>query len=406
MAKVYQEANGRFVYKTQESYNGINWECKGTSIKSPADAKKSWQKNRDKKIAEINGQVEVKQGRIKLSKLLPEWYDTYKRYESRGGRPRSARTIQTDEDTIAQICKTLGSKPICEIDSDVLQKYLMQLVRQGVSQSTIKKRWRMLSMYFDYVYPGDAANPMLKCKCPESTKKVKQWSIDDEDEETDKLAYTDAEMKTLAAELSKPYNVHSGWHTSDRGYSVGTALIVCMYEFLRAGELVELRVKDVRWDENMLFIRRQYDEYHKTVVPPKYGSRRKVPIAEECREIIQKACKDKRPEDLLFLSGTIYNPRKVTHEGRVLRGRLRDALDRACERTGVERHTIHDLRHDGISWIARKLPNDPYSVSKWAGHKSLSFTQDKYFRHTAQNNQASLEIVTGIVADCKKAVSV
>ena len=393
----YESETGKYICKARETYKDVTWNCTGTSRKNEAEARKAWKANYERKIAEIDRKVDIKAGKVKLSKALPQWYDLYKKNEiGRGGRPRSQRTINTDLDTMKQINLALGDYLVCDIDSDIIQRYLKRLVQKGDSQSTINKRWHMMSMYFEYVYP-DGNNPMNRCKRPEAVKKSPSFSILDDDEPTDKKAYTDSEMEKLALELSRPYNVHSKWHTDERGYSAGNPLIVCMYEFLRVGELVELRVKDIDFKNSIIHIRRQYDEQNKLVVPPKYGSRRDVPILSECRDILYSCCVGKSDNDLIFQAGHVYNPDQLSHEGRILRGRLRDTLNIACQRTNLERHTIHDLRHDGISYVVRKLPEDPYSVQRWAGHKSLSITLDKYYRHTQQNNQDSLAKITGII---------
>ena len=391
----YEESTGKYICKRRETYKGITWNCTGASRKNGTEARKAWQLNYEKKIAEIDYKGDLKCGRIKLCKALPEWYDLYKRNEiGKGGRARSQRTINTDLDTIKQIISALGNLRVSDIDSDIIQKYMKTISEQN-SQSTVNKRWNMLSMYFKYMYP-DGHNPMIRCVRPESTQHTTSISIFDDDEPTDKRAYTDEEMCKLAAELIKPYDVHSKLYSESRGYSVGLPLIICMYQFLRVGELVELRVKDIDFDNNFIHIRRQYDEKNKLIVPPKYGSKRKVPIMAECRPILQACCSGKESNALLFEAGHIYNPEHLKHDGHILRGRLRDNLNNACERLSLERHTIHDLRHDGISRIVRLLKDDPYSVQKWAGHKSLSITLDQYYRHTGQDNMISMEKVTGI----------
>lgn len=140
----YQEATGRFVYKTQESYKGVEWTCKGSSMENITQAKKAWQKNRERRMRQIDGLENKKYGRIKLRVAMTDWYDLYKRYEVKNGRSRSERTILTDEDTMNQIFLVLGDKNVCDIDSDEIQKYLLSLANDGLSQSTIKKRWNML----------------------------------------------------------------------------------------------------------------------------------------------------------------------------------------------------------------------------------------------------------------------
>ena len=141
--------------------------------------------------------------------------------------------MQTDEDTITQICVVLGTKLVSDIDSDMIQQYMLELVQANLADSTIRKRWNMLSMFFKHVYP-DGGNPMSRCKRPQSTKETYTWALDDdEDEPTNKYAYTDTEMQRLEKELCKNYNpaarVSNGL---ERGYLYGKTLVIIMYQFL------------------------------------------------------------------------------------------------------------------------------------------------------------------------------
>lgn len=46
--------------------------------------------------------------------------------------------------------------------------------------------------------------------------------------------------------------------------------------------------------------------------------------------------------------------------------------------SGLQKHTVHDLRHDGISmWVRRGIL--PQDISRFAGHKSVSFTLERYY---------------------------
>lgn len=382
------ESRHQWVAKSTEHYKGKTFKVAGYSRLGKSEARKAWKRNCEKKTVAIDAAEDRKDNKVKMGKALCEWYDLYKRHDG-----RTAETIRTDEDTIKQLIASLGDIRVCDLDSDTIQRYINSLTDK--SDSLIKKRWNMLHMFLDYAYPG--YNPMARCTKTPSRQKALAWQIDldDADEPTDKLAYSAEAMARLASELSKPYNVHSKWGSADRGYSAGLPLIVCMYEFMRIGEVVELRVKDILWNENMICVRRQYDENHKLVTAPKYNSRRKIPIMRECAEILHAACEGKKPNDLLFISGTIYNPDKTTHEGRFLRGRLRNNLNLACDRLGLEHHTVHDLRHDGISRLVN-LGVQPTSVQKWAGHKSLSVTLDKYYRHTHEENKHDLALVCDI----------
>ena len=69
------------------------------------------------------------------------------------------------------ICTVLDGTLLRDIDSDIIQRYLLRLVNQGESNSTIKKRWDMFNMFFRHVYPG-GGKPMARCKRLESTQKT------------------------------------------------------------------------------------------------------------------------------------------------------------------------------------------------------------------------------------------
>lgn len=389
------ESRHQWVAKSREYYKGETFDCSGSSKLGKTEARKAWKRNYDKHIAAIDKKLDIKVGKIQFKDYIWNWYNAYKRHEvGNGGRSRSARTVQTDEDTITQICVVLGTKLVSDIDSDMIQQYMLELVQANLADSTIRKRWNMLSMFFKHVYP-DGGNPMSRCKRPQSTKETYTWALDDdEDEPTNKYAYTDTEMQRLEKELCKNYNpaarVSNGL---ERGYLYGKTLVIIMYQFLRVGEAVELRVKDIDFAKNKIHVRRQYDEQHKLIVPPKWGSRRDIPIASACREILEKSCDGKQPNELVFSSG-ILNSDTLEHEGHILRGGLRRVIGVACERAGLEIHTIHDLRHDGISWIVRRGAR-PQSVQKWAGHKSLSVTLDRYYRHTMEDNPEDMALMTG-----------
>ena len=46
--------------------------------------------------------------------------------------PRSALTVQTDEETMRQIIKDMGNELVCDIDNDMLQRYFNELAEHGI----------------------------------------------------------------------------------------------------------------------------------------------------------------------------------------------------------------------------------------------------------------------------------
>lgn len=381
MAKVKafkEAATGKWIAKTHEEYKGVKWICTGISRKGSAEARKSWKANLEKKIAEIDGKVAIKDGRVKLKQAMPEWYDLYMRPKTTHGRPRSQRTIQTDESTMAQIFEALGNKLVCDLDSDTLQAYFQNLAQNGVGDSTIRKRWILLNLFFAQRNPLN--NPMKLCTKPQ-VKADKKYTVENEETEVFATAYTDVEMERLESMLR---------HFPGSSLQKERALMLCviLWQFLRIGEAIELRVKDVDLETDTLYIRRQYDERHKQVVIPKDNSKRDMPISKFCRDILAEACEGKGSEELLF-RGDITNG----HDGRMLRSAALDTLAEACKLADLERHKVHDLRHDGISYLVRKGAK-PISIMRWAGHKSLTVTLDIYFRDTGEDDPADRLLMT------------
>ena len=64
----------------------------------------------------------------------------------------------------------------------------------------------------------------------------------------------------------------------------------------------------------------------------------------------------------------------------------------ACKATGLTRHHVHDLRHNGISYLVCHGVK-AQSVQKWAGHSSLSVTLDIYYRDTSEDDYSDKDIM-------------
>lgn len=377
MPKVYKEESGRYVLKTYETYKGIKFICRGTSRTSKAEAKENWKKNLEERKNKIDYVSTDSTIVLPLKNALPKWYELYHECSW-----RNERTKRTDYDTINQICNSiLGEIPVNVINSDHIQKYLITEARTH-SKSSLKKRKCMLNMFFSQYRAND--NPVSKIELP--TPKITNQAP---------TAYSDEDISKLTQILSLKYNpkIHRNTETLHRGYIYGHALIVCLFEYLRYSELTELRVKDVHFEEGLIHVSRQYDEYTGEIKPPKYNSVREVPIAKEVWDIIADACKNKSQDNLLFPSGAL-NASQQASDQHIRGNNLRSCLYSAEAFCGLAKHTVHDLRHDGISmWVRRGLL--PQDISRFAGHKSVSFTLEKYYRQTKSIDVSVIESICG-----------
>lgn len=319
----------------------------------------------NKKLEELKQQQEKRVSVQKRTRTLRasmcDWFDRYRGTSNGFTRPTTAGNAGILKIIIEG---PLGSMRVCEITRDDIQDWILSM--EGLSYNTKRNRFYLLRQYFESEYKNDPdSNPMRDLKLPRdrSQKKKKMLVLDDE------------QMDILVKELSKPRNQHS---KIDPGYFNGGAVIVCMYEFLRASELCGLRKKDVDLEGKMLHISWQLpygkDDRESSGgrigSDPKYDEVRDIPIFPPAEPFIREAYeKCEKPGDYLF-RGMYGNP--LTHHP------LRETLMKALQRCGLPHIRLHDLRHTGISFLLRhEVPVE--AVSAWAGHASVQITTDIYY---------------------------
>jgi len=360
-----------FTVKRTVVFNGQSKRIQGYSEKSKKEALLNFDKNVEKWKASLSPTARL-EGRTFESEIMI-WNENFLKQKSSKGRMRSEATIHTDEDTIKQLCQAFGKFPCLQITAETIQKYFNKLAADH-SNSIINKQWHMLNMFCRYLRMstcGAFTNPMEICMKPES--KI---------EKPEKISFTEEEVNSLIQELSTQYAPGT-----DCGYMHGKAIIFAIYEALRIAELTELRVKDI--DDKWIHITRQYYEPNRHVKNPKFMSARDVPIVPEVREILNEAMFGKKQEDLLF------SAKSKVHHGHILQDTLRRELRRACVRSLLGTRTMHDLRHEGISRLIRKLaPEDFATLSKWVGHKELTTTLNVYYRETKTEENAAFKRIT------------
>ena len=78
--------------------------------------------------------------------------------------------------------------------------------------------------------------------------------------------------------------------------------------------------------------------------------------------------------------------------------KLETAIEKACNKTGVKRIRIHDLRHSHVSFLVNNNCNVSL-VSKRLGHATKSITLDIY-SHIFDNSQVELiENINSFIAE-------
>ncbi|MEX1141109.1 MAG: tyrosine-type recombinase/integrase [Thermoleophilaceae bacterium] len=155
--------------------------------------------------------------------------------------------------------------------------------------------------------------------------------------------------------------------------------LTAAYTGLRRGELIALRWRDVDFDADTVRVRASYSESGLTT--PKSGKVRSVPLSPDVASALTRLRDRGRwtgDDDLVFpgRSGGFL-------DGRALRRRYQDALDRA----GLRRLRFHDLRHTfgtrviGVADIRR--------VQEWMGHADIKTTM-RYLHYAPRKDDAAL----------------
>jgi len=148
---------------------------------------------------------------------------------------------------------------------------------------------------------------------------------------------------------------------------------------LRRGELIALRWRDVDIAGSTVRVRASYSDG--ALATPKSGKVRSVPMAPNVTEALTKL--RQRPlwttdDDLVFVGRT-----GSFLDGRALRRRYQDALDRA----GLRRLRFHDLRHTFGTRVIAKA--DIRRVQEWMGHADVKTTM-RYLHYAPRKDDAAL----------------
>lgn len=146
---------------------------------------------------------------------------------------------------------------------------------------------------------------------------------------------------------------------------------VCAYAGLRLGEAAGLQVGDVDFLRREIRVRRQVQGQTRAsvkIVPPKAGSARTVPIADQLVELLSvQASYAWGDEQWLFGFGELLHRNSAGHQWR--RTRAEAGID--------DRFTVHSLRHFYASGLIAD-GCDVVTVQHAMGHASATITLDTY----------------------------
>ena len=256
--------------------------------------------------------------------------------------------IRYEESYRVHIKKTwIANMPIREIDALTIQSFYEQL---EISRQTLKSINKWMSAFFRWLALNKyAVNPMPSVTLPDKPDNSRHNEI---------IVWEPDEIQTILI--------------SSDDYRLRFMMFLMNYTGLRISECLGLKYSDIH--DGFVYVNQQY--YEGKVVPPKYGSYRKLPVHPE----LEKALAVHKKRFSVEAEKNHYETEFVftTKVGALLDHRnVRRSLNRYYDRIGVPEKSPHTYRATFCTELCRA--GVPLEVaSKLMGHKSIEVTAKHY----------------------------
>jgi integrase len=248
----------------------------------------------------------------------------------------------------------LGDKPIKQIAAIHLEKLKSNMAKQGKSARTIQYVLAVIRQVFNYAKRHNLFNddnPVSKVKKPsEDNRRVRFLSRDEAD--------------LLLDELKK------------RSQALHDQALLSLHTGMRAGEIFNLRWKDIDFDRAMI-----------TLWDTKNKSTRTSFMTEAVRDmLLRRQPLEADPQALVFPGRNGVRIKQIS-----------ESFNRAVNALGYNRTVddprqkvvFHTLRHTFASWLVES-GTDLYTVKELMGHKDLKMTQ-RYSHLAPDTLQAAIK---------------
>lgn len=300
----------------------------------------SWEREQKTQLGD-DSWVDPKNGKRSIADYALQWL------QQRAGRV-SSKTLQTDEYLLRlHTPLKFGAKPIGSVKETDVTDVLAQLMRKGLSMSSVVRYKATLSSMLSSAVEQRVIrrNPALTAKTPEG---------DGTDERHEVFPFSLEELRA----------VRNAQHA--RNSEQADITLFLGLTGLRWGELVALRVRDV-YDLPFpsLRVSRSGPDGHVIRTKTKGGGPRTVPLVDELLPMVAMRAAGRSPGDLLFTA---------PEGGRISGNNWRRAVNWAGT---SQNRRIHDLRHTAATlWLYSGI--DIKTVQTWLGHASMTLTVDLY----------------------------
>jgi len=275
-----------------------------------------------------------------LSALVQEWRDDH---PSAGKKAFATYNSQLRN----HILPALGNSRVDLITKPHIEDWVLGLTRSGVGATTTIASYKLLHQILEYgVDRGHLEkNPGRKVWLPLGQKEPKS-------------ALTKGQLVLLAKEC----------------FEYKSLVLFLGLTGLRIGEALALNCRDIDLERNLINANKsiatgESGRLLNTASPTKTGESRSVPITPALQESLEQATHGKSKTEPVFVG---------RGGGRLNYGWFRRAIFvPAAERAGLERTTIHTLRHTCASLLIQ-MGTPVTTVSHILGHASVKMTLDVY----------------------------
>lgn len=286
-------------------------------------------------------------GNSSFADYFEKWIKLYK-IES--GKHRTNSFRQT---AIKRCHELFGTVKIKNVSRDYYQNIINEL-GTNLARATVKKYHQYFKACFDHALEERVihTNPATKIVLKGNASKTKKAS-------EKFLNYTEA-IKLKNALLDSEYDV------SNLGRNCA---VIALETGMRFGEILGLTKDRIDLEKNQITIDRSFDYlFTNKLTTTKTDNERTISISDFLVTFL-KNIMDAFPDNEFIIANNFQN--HISNNG------ANSALEAACERSGIKRITMHNLRHTHGSILLYKGYSILY-ISKRLGHANVTITQEVY----------------------------
>lgn len=216
---------------------------------------------------------------------------------------------------------------------------------KSVSGSTVNRELNIISSVINYArkdWGVHIENPVALIRRPQNGK-ARERRLEPGEEER------------LLAALVPGESTNGRFASGARNAFIKPLVLFALETAMRRGELLSLRWENIDLKKCVAHL-----------PDTKNGEARNVPLSSRAKTVLEAMPRS--------IGGNVFPASEDA---------LKKAFARACERAGIENLHFHDLRHEGTSRLAEKLPN-VIELAAVTGHKDLRMLK-RYYHPRAED---------------------